>query len=150
MNWFSIGFIFMPHIKYLWAGINCYLIPFHTDHVSIWRSNFLYKCANFYPYFFASQQRKLSFIFNVYSYHFHCTRDQRETVTNTLHYSKNMIVFSSSVFCHLHSVKLFQDIAYYILNITKLVDVYGLTNKTFLDYFKSFWISCALTIKTFN
>ena len=86
MKWFSIGFIIVLNIKYFRAGINCNLIPFHTDHVSIWRSNFLYNCANFYPCFFASQQMKFSFIFKVYSYHFHYNRDQMKAVTNTFHY----------------------------------------------------------------
>ena len=86
MKWFSIGFIIVLNVRYFWTGINCNLIPFHTDHVSIWRSNFLYNWANFYPYIFASQQIKFSFIFNVYSYHFHCNRDQMKTVTNTFHY----------------------------------------------------------------
>ena len=61
-----------------------------------------------------------------------------------------MIVFSSLVFCQLHSVTLFQDLAYYIFNIIKLVDVDGWRKKHFLDFLQYFWISCALIIKTYN
>ena len=45
--------------------------------------------------------------------------------------SKNMIVFSSIVSCYLYPATIFQDLTYYIFNITELVNVYGWRRKTF-------------------